>query len=151
MSEREPRPKSEGGPVIRFQKDKLWITFAYQHTVTKEEAEHLLDFYQVLFSQRAGRPIPREEIILGRGEGDITESKVTYISGVRGKPWPGLHVIHGEDPTILPILRDSLIKYRKTHKYLTSRQAVVVWSAIQDLEGIIQEGNDWGKINKNES
>jgi len=130
---------------ISFETSALVIAVAYERSVTKQDEAHIKATYQRLFSAKAGRNIPKEEIKVSPATNETMEL-TTHFSVRLGKPlYVGLPLLHQKAPYVLPRLIQNLKKYPT--KSLQEPQIRLIRYAIAGLEEIVnqtvEEDNPW--------
>ncbi|MFH1636996.1 MAG: hypothetical protein ABIB71_01060 [Candidatus Woesearchaeota archaeon] len=125
--------------TIKFKKDLLEISISYERAITREDMESYLDYYQWRFSQKTGKPVPREEIIVSPKAGELIEEATLFIVTVGHPLYVGLSFVHQRAPYVLPKLIEDLRQYREKY-VLQENQEELIQHTVGGLEGIIEAG-----------
>jgi len=94
----------------------LEIKLTYEQPVTEEDYESMLSAYQNIFSHKAGRQVPYEEISVKPEIGELTEVGTCFISKLESPLYCGLMGIHSRAPYALPKLIGELKNYQREKK-----------------------------------
>lgn len=130
-------------PIIEFDNDNLGralrICFQHNSPVTQDDVNWRRWVAQQRISQRLGKEVPLEEIIVRPGIGESYEA-ITCFRVKHGQPlYIGLKGVHSGDPLALPKLVASLDRYRGENA-LGRVQAGLVEYAISGLREIVERG-----------
>ena len=123
---------------IKFENEVLDIELNYEQCTTKEEEESLKRSYQTIFSRRAKKEVPIDEIKVNPVEGEITEV-ITYFRVKLCEPlYIGLLDIHQRVQYVLPNLVEDLKNYSK-QKNIKGTNKKLIQYAINGLEEILNK------------
>lgn len=115
----------------------LQIDITYEVQTTKEDVDSLLRYFQYRFSQKAGRPIPIEEIEMSPKEGELRQETTSFIAkNLNDTLYIGLKYLHIQAPYVFPNLINDLRKYAEESSLNQDRNNIVI-ATIQKLEDII--------------
>lgn len=117
----------------------LRVELTYEHLVTEEDYEQMLSSFQVKFSYKAGRHVPREEISVEPKVGELSESRNRFIVELGSPLYVGLKDIHKRAPYVLPKLIEALDR-DQTGKELGKTDGELVRYLVSGLADIVEQG-----------
>ncbi len=94
----------------------LDIEVTYEHPVTDQDYESDVSAFQKIFTQRAGREIPLEEISVKPRIGELRESVLSFRSQLESPVCPILEEVHRRAQYVLPKLIEELDHYQINNK-----------------------------------
>jgi len=111
----------------------LDIKITFGHRVTQEEYDSNMDFYQMRFSQKTGKQVPREEISVTPKVGELIESELHFEARLGRPLYDGIKDVHQKAPYVLPKLIEDLNNQKKELREVDRRLVLHVVNGLIDI------------------
>lgn len=125
----------------------LNVELKFERPVTQKDYESMLDYYQWKFSKNAGRQIPRDEITVEPGLGELTECDLYFTAKLGSPLYGGLKDVHQRALYVLPRFIEELDNYQRVNhlRHMDLKLLHHVINGLMEIVGPKDKPNSLGK------